>query len=357
MKETSNKAGVLAKCFLVSAISLIVMFALIELYFRIFNPQPIRPAFYKYDPVYGIKMISNIKGYVKEAECNYKFSLNSKGFRDDERPVLKASNNIYRIIVLGDSFAWGCGVEQDEVFVKLLEKMLNSDKPDARYEVFNMGINSWGTAQELLCLKNEALAYKPDLVILEYFKGNDLTDNLYSSLFKLDSIGNLMPAEYRKQNLIWIKRITEDMPFYYFFTQHSYFVNYIRIRLLQKVKDGDVKNINAVLPADFTSYGLKLTKAILEEFFLEVQKNKSKALLLVIPDKNKRADNSLQDAMLIDVCRRNNVPLLEVSGIFAREDSALVYYDVDFHLRPYGHELIAKSVYNFMRYFKTDRDR
>src|SRR5437764_1246115 len=60
------------------------------------------------------------------------YRSNSLGFRDREVPP--KSPDRYRIAVIGDSFAWGQGVEERDRFSNLLEEFLGP-----RYEVFNFG--------------------------------------------------------------------------------------------------------------------------------------------------------------------------------------------------------------------------
>jgi len=44
-------------------------------------------------------------------------------------------------------------------------------------EVLNFGVSGYSTAQALLTLRDRVLAYRPDLVILAFFAGNDVTEN------------------------------------------------------------------------------------------------------------------------------------------------------------------------------------
>jgi lysophospholipase L1-like esterase len=71
--------------------------------------------------------------------------------------------------VLGDSFAWGYGVEESERFSQLLEGALGA-------EVINAGVSGYSTDQELLWYGNEGIKYETDLVIL-VIAGNDVGDN------------------------------------------------------------------------------------------------------------------------------------------------------------------------------------
>jgi len=83
---------------------------------------------------------------------SYNLKVNSKGLRDYEYDYHKPDNT-YRILILGDSFAFGHGVELDETFPKILEKKLNKRANDIKYRVINAGVPSYATADELDFLK------------------------------------------------------------------------------------------------------------------------------------------------------------------------------------------------------------
>ena len=59
-------------------------------------------------------------------------SLNSLGYREREIPPKSPAR--YRIVVIGDSYTWGQGLEASERFSNVLESLLGP-----RYEVFNFG--------------------------------------------------------------------------------------------------------------------------------------------------------------------------------------------------------------------------
>ena len=44
-------------------------------------------------------------------------------------------------------------------------------------EVLNLGVGGYGTAQQLLTLEEDGLRYRPDLVVLGFFLGNDVQNN------------------------------------------------------------------------------------------------------------------------------------------------------------------------------------
>ena len=63
--------------------------------------------------------------------------------------------------MLGDSITFGTGVGDDETFSHLLDAL-----PDL--EVLNLGVDGYGTDQELIRLEREGLAFGPQVVILNF---------------------------------------------------------------------------------------------------------------------------------------------------------------------------------------------
>lgn len=97
--------------------------------------------------------------------------INSDGIRDREFSVEKPPN-VFRIVVLGDSFAFGQGVENNETFAKVLETFLNNNSKKWKYEVLNFGVPGYNTLQEVELFKRKALKYKPDMVIVGFVEND-----------------------------------------------------------------------------------------------------------------------------------------------------------------------------------------
>src|SRR5215211_2282607 len=167
-----NRRGILIN---VSLIIFSILFALTlsEIALRLigFSPMyvsPERDRFWKYDSLLGWAHKPGQEGIFETPEFRTIVRINDNGLRD--RPhSYERQNEIERILVLGDSFAWGYGVEESERFSQLLEKA-------ADVEVINAGVSGYSTDQELLWYRNEGIKYETDLVIL-VLTGNDVGDN------------------------------------------------------------------------------------------------------------------------------------------------------------------------------------
>ena len=108
---------------------------------------------------------------VRPGSSYYGFPINSLGFHDTE--FSKADGSSFRIVALGDSFAFGVVPYRDN-YLTLLEADLG--QAGLRAEVFNMGIPRTAPADYLNLLVNEGLALEPDLVLVSFYIGNDLIE-------------------------------------------------------------------------------------------------------------------------------------------------------------------------------------
>jgi len=97
-------------------------------------------------------------------EFSVRVHVNRLGLRDDE-----ASLQAPEVVVLGDSFAMGWGVEQDEAFPQLLEARTG-------LRVLNAGVASYGTAREVLTLGRIDLS-RLHLLVIQYCGANDVPEN------------------------------------------------------------------------------------------------------------------------------------------------------------------------------------
>jgi len=121
------------------------------------------------------KLGYSLKPNLKTSFQGHLLLTNSRGLRDREYNINKKP--YLRVLALGDSFTFGEGVEIEDTFVKVLERNLKKRYPGKQIEVINAGVPGYGNDQELQFLKDEGKNYKPDLVLLGLYIGNDFLDN------------------------------------------------------------------------------------------------------------------------------------------------------------------------------------
>jgi hypothetical protein len=132
---------------------------------QMFEPHPTR----------GWKLKPGIQAYLRTPAYSVLHTTNSRGYRDVEHELAKPPG-VYRVVVLGDSFMEAGQVALEESFARVLEGEL-AGSASREVEVINLGCSGYGQVQELLALREEGLAYDPDLVLLALFLDNDLRNN------------------------------------------------------------------------------------------------------------------------------------------------------------------------------------
>jgi lysophospholipase L1-like esterase len=130
--------------------------------------SPERSRFWRHDAMLGWAHRPGQSGMFATPQFRTHVRISPQGLRDREHSYERAPGT-RRILVLGDSFAWGYGVEEPDRFTQRLESALG-------VEVINAGISGYSTDQELLWFQNEGSKYEVDLVLLS-FTGNDLGHN------------------------------------------------------------------------------------------------------------------------------------------------------------------------------------
>ncbi len=155
--------------------SLLLSFIIAEFVLRTFGYEnyywtTTHEKFWHYHPIMGWHHQSGQKDYLEKPQFRVKVNINQKGLRDIDYPYKRIQDK-KRILVLGDSFVWGWGVEQEQIFTEQMERLLSN------VEVINAGVAGYSTDQELLWLRYEGARYTPDLVVLVMCGNDDYANN------------------------------------------------------------------------------------------------------------------------------------------------------------------------------------
>ncbi len=145
---------------------------LLEGLFRIlpqehYDPGELDPGLIEYDQRLGWTHRPNWTGAHHHRDFQATYSVNHRGLRADPASDRKAPASL----VLGDSFTFGVGVEDEETFSALL----NQSVPDQRF--LNAGITGYSTDQQLLFLEKLKITQPYASLLWIVYLGNDLADN------------------------------------------------------------------------------------------------------------------------------------------------------------------------------------
>jgi lysophospholipase L1-like esterase len=145
--------------------------------------------FIRFDPSRGWALISG-SYWVKPVHrfSGFNVTIDDRGLRAHSHPYKRRRGGT--VVVLGDSFTFARETPTDKLFTQQLQTLL--DKGGRDIGVVNAGVPGYGTAQELLLLKQlgEQHRLRADVVILVFFT-NDILDNLCLSY------GNLIRQRIR----------------------------------------------------------------------------------------------------------------------------------------------------------------
>ena len=96
---------------------------------------------------------------------------NQFGLRAPDNVQLTKTSDRKRVLVLGDSYVWGVGASQEELFT-------NPEIYKTHDELINCGVSGYGTDQEYLFYLRTAEKFDVDEVVLAFTLYNDVENNL-----------------------------------------------------------------------------------------------------------------------------------------------------------------------------------
>jgi len=176
-----------------------------ELVVRWLRPQTVRiitPGLYVADPPDGYRMRPGYSGRItNRTEYDTRATINSDGMRGPEIDAGHPGRE--RVLVTGDSFTFGIGVEEPECYVRRLKTELRRLGRPA--DVLNGGLPGLaGTPDEVRWLERHGLENDPDLIVLGIFVGNDLQDAL-APMGGFEIVDGLMAPKGSRPGLkVWL---------------------------------------------------------------------------------------------------------------------------------------------------------
>jgi lysophospholipase L1-like esterase len=146
-----------------AAASVVVFGGFIEGFARLLEPPPVQREEYLWD--WSERFGDGGDFYTLEKGEGYPpdEGTNVDGMRDITRPV-ETRDGLTRIMILGDSVAYGHGVEAAQAFPQILERSMRASGRSV--DVFNMALPGWSTRQERIGYEQIGRKYKPSEVIL-----------------------------------------------------------------------------------------------------------------------------------------------------------------------------------------------
>jgi lysophospholipase L1-like esterase len=211
--------------------SVVVALLLAEGLIRLVAPVPMIPQMYSTDPHTIFRMKANTSEHSRlDRGVEWSWTTNSFGFRGTREYVIPKPVGTRRVVVFGDSFTFGFGVDDDQTYAAILEQLLDSACAGTEIEVVNAGVSGFSTSQELALLEHEASPFAPDAVVVGFFI-NDPQDNVDKAVHSLagDSLVPSSPAAASAYaEISRAKGIANAIPGYEWLARNSMLINWLR---------------------------------------------------------------------------------------------------------------------------------
>ena len=148
-----------------------------ELLIRLFFPQPEAMRWFQSDPRYGYRLKKNFRQSLPFIGFDFVMNVqtNDFGHRDPPYDPAKLQDpGVKKILLIGDSFTFGHGINREHHFGTQLQALL--DRSGTRALVINSGVGGWGTLQATRYATDHLQRFNPGVIIYT-FCGNDPRDD------------------------------------------------------------------------------------------------------------------------------------------------------------------------------------
>ena len=349
------------------------------------------------DPILLSKFVPNSTCKYKNSEFNIDYKINSQGLRDYEHTVKKPPDT-FRILLLGDSFTEGYGLEIDKSFGKITENHL-SKITGQKIEVINAGLSGRGLLTEYLYLRFFGILYEPDLTILvfnmtdfletfqehelltengkQFLKNDNFISSPYSGLtnefFRLEDLGTNQQTNLTNKKNINLLDILGRIILIIKTKTLSYFGNYKQLLAIPENQFGNIRIDPFALTRNFDIQEYEQASLEPKNDILRFQKllltNNSKFLMLLVPnghmvdgkqwkvgrfvtwgfDKNKVYSDQAFITMRV-FTKSNNIDTVDLTPLLkVKSTNKKLFFDFDGHLNIEGSRIVGEFMSLFLQ--------
>jgi len=310
--------------------------------------------FTRYDAELGWAPRPSVAGVHRDDGFSVFASQNAWGLRapDDTGPQRRDARR--RVLVLGDSYVWGYGATQDDLFTD--RRIDGSD-----VELINFGVSGYGTDQELLLYRRLGVGFEVDEVVLVFTPYNDVENNLMAEqygyakpYFVLNADGGLSLHTGHLRESRWDHALESLL-------YHSRAINLLvggslRVRnvllnrLATPLSAAEARD-RVLTPADVRPRdreGLRLTMALIRTLRDEAKTHGAEFSVVFVPYKPHilagEPDNHPFVPLLAATLAADGIPYYEPYPLFLREsrDGPPLFNSLDNHFSAAGHRLFAR---------------
>jgi lysophospholipase L1-like esterase len=327
----------------------------------LFDPNPHGTGSFRLKP--NLRLTAVVEGRTIAVHTN------SHGMRWREVAAQKPTG-VKRVVVLGDSFAFGCwSATMETSFVGWLDKKLASP----RVEVLGFGVGGYGFEDELLLLREEVLRFAPDEIVVATYNGNDIRDSFLDTTRYVvkdgaaeladDALEQKVPEPYRTAPYVNPKP-RPPRGFAGWLWKSAF------VRLALRATDRDPPYLDFEVSQRFTSYSFwsqtpypevarsatRRATDLLEEMRRTASEHGARLSVVAIPTAEqvyalrpagKGFDITLPQAFLATWAAEKGVSFLDLLPVLreaARARGRRPYLRYDVHFNDLGHEIAGEAM-------------
>jgi lysophospholipase L1-like esterase len=367
---------VLARLLLL-AFSAVAGLLVAELAVRLIRPQPVMlvsPGLYAPDPPRRYRLQPGFEGSVtNRVEFDTRVAINRQGLRGPE--IGPKAPGTFRVLVVGDSFAFGVGAREGETYPAQLQRILRSR--GRRAEVLNAGAPGFGVPDAVAWFQRWGWTLEPDVVLVTVFVANDLQDAAPGGPKAVAVDGVLMIEGEKKRSLSrWL-----------YYHSHLYVLLktsalgglarrllgapepletrelraelelYSKGRLSKAVREGTKATEEAVASLARSAGGARVLAVILPSL-IQVDSHRWREALQRFGRDPQDYDRERPNRLFRAMFARHGIPAVDLTASFvaAIARGKKIYYPIDQHLTPAGYRLTAEVVAEALHRAPADQE-
>ena len=296
------------------------------------------------DKATGFRIAPNLRQRMVSNEFDVEIRTNASGFRDDAVNEKRG----FRILLLGDSFAFGYGVERGSLFADILEHQLQT-------ELINAAVGGFDIIHQLRWYREYGKELHADLVVYALYLGNDLSGNTYWQ--ECDDGALVNPQQQYPVRARWASKILQIVGKLVY--QYRYgamqqkewipFPDYLMMTRKQLTPEGEMnyevaKELLGELQAEVTTSGAELF-VFMFPYRTAVEPQARDRLRATIPDFDELYDLEKPSIEMEKFLEKRNIAYLNLlsalKGHYETPANELLYYYSDGHFTSAGHAFVA----------------
>lgn len=348
-----------------------------EAFVRIFSPQELGSVLniYRSDEILKYRYQTERQTRQSTTEFDVIIQTNSEGMRDQEYKH-KKENGEYRVLVVGDSFSFGHGVDLERIYPKLLEKHMNTSivqsNSQTSYHVINAAVGGYHPEQYYKMMVLYANKLEIDSVIVGFYIGNDfrLYDETSEAIlqdgyllgYKNTSIEKQYYGKERIREIIRpIRTFLGTKSHLYVLLRKALYPILYRLELVQPRHVRNLDNYKSETSQD-TRNRFAQTETLVRAFAEFSKENSTPIMFLLIPDRIQVYDDVWSESVgasnldhsevnkynpnrkLGQILMHEGIEFIDLLPLMRELEHQQLYFHKDGHWTAAGHALAADAL-------------